>query len=167
MLSKKIEAVLNKQINYELSAWYNYLAMQAWFENANWAGFARWMKMQASEELEHANRIFEFIHDRGGSVELESVAKPSATYKTPRAVFTRAAEMERQNTKAIHACYALAVEEKDYATQSHLKWFIDEQVEEEKITREIEALLEMAGDEQSAIFMLNRQLGERAASSKD
>src|SRR5262245_48804321 len=130
MLSKKIEAILNKQINYELSAWYNYLAMQAWFENANWAGFASWMKMQAGEELEHANRIFEFIHDRGGSVELEAVEKPSATYKTPRAVFTRAAEMERQNTKAIHACYALAIEEKDYATQSHLKWFIDEQVEE-------------------------------------
>lgn len=163
MLSKKIEAVLNKQINYELSAWYNYLAMQAWFENANLGGFARWMKMQAAEELQHANRIFEFVHDRGGCVELDKVEKPTATYKTPREVFARATELERQNTKAIHGCYALAAEEKDYATQSHLKWFIDEQVEEEKTTREIEALLEMAGDDQSALFMINRQLGERAA----
>lgn len=162
MLSKKIESALNKQINYELNAWYNYLAMQAWFENANLGGFARWMKMQAGEELQHANRIFEFIHDRGGRVELDKVEKPAAAYKTPRDVFARATEMERQNTKSIHDVYALAIEEKDYATQSHLKWFIDEQVEEEKITREIEALLEMAANDQSALFMLNRQLGERA-----
>jgi len=163
MLSKKIEAGLNKQINHETNAWYQYLAMAAWFENANWTGFARWMKVQAGEELEHMNRLFEFVHDRGGKVELEQVGKPSGSFKSAREVFTRAAELERQNTKSIHALYAAAVEEKDYATQSHLKWFIDEQVEEEKITREIEGLLEMAGDDQSALLMLNRQLGDRAS----
>lgn len=163
MLSKKIEAGLNKQINHEANAWYNYLALAAWFENANWAGFARWMKVQAGEELEHMHRLFEFVNDRGGRVELEKLDTPSADFKQPRDVFTRAAEMERQNTKSIHALYAVAVEEKDYATQSHLKWFIDEQVEEEKITREIEGLLDMAGNDKSALLMLNRQLGERAS----
>ncbi len=165
MLSKTIEAGLNKQINYEASAWYNYLAMSAWFEHANWTGFAQWMKVQAGEELEHMHRLFTFVNDRGGKVALEKIEKPSADFKQPREVFTRATEMERQNTKSIHALYAVAIEEKDYATQSHLKWFIDEQVEEEKITREIEGLLDLAGNDQSALLMLNRQLGERA--SKD
>ena len=163
MLSKSIESGLNKQINHETNAWYNYLAMSAWFEDANLVGFARWMKVQAAEELEHMQRLFEFLNDRGGKVELEKVDKPAAVFKSPRAVFARATELERQNTKSIHALYAMAIEAKDYATQSHLKWFIDEQVEEEKVTREIEALLEMAGDDQSALFMLNRQLGERAS----
>lgn len=163
MLSKKIEAGLNKQINHEASAWYNYLAMSAWFEHENWTGFARWMRVQAGEELEHMQRLFNFVNDRGGKVTLETIAQPSVTFKEPREAFTRATEMEQANTKSIHALYAIAVEEKDYATQSHLKWFIDEQVEEEKLTREIEGLLDLAGNDKSALLMLNRQLGERAS----
>src|SRR5262249_48943164 len=155
-----------RQIGHEIAAWYNYLAMEAWFESANLAGFARWMQTQAAEELVHTRKLFTFVLDRGGKIDLDKIEKPTVTFKTPRELFTRAAELERQNTRSIYEVYAMAIEEKDYATQSHLKWFIDEQVEEEKITREIEALLEMAGTDQGAIFMLNRQLGERAATEK-
>src|SRR5262249_56013349 len=116
MLSKKIEAALNKQINCELNAWYNYLAMQAWFENANLNGFARWMKMQAGEELQHANRIFEFVHDRGGRVELEKVEKPVVGYKTPRDAFARATEMEPHNTPPITTPYPLPLAETNHTT---------------------------------------------------
>ncbi len=162
MLSKKIEAALNEQINHEMEAFYNYLAMEAWFEDANLSGFARWMKVQSAEELDHMRRVFEYINDRGGKVHLEQVNKPTASFKTPREVFARAAELEQANTKSIHRCYALAVEERDYATQTALQWFINEQVEEEKITKEITALLDRAGDEAGALLILNRQFGDRA-----
>lgn len=162
MLSKKIETLLNKQINHELTAAYNYLAMQAWFESANLAGFATWMRHQATEELQHGMKLFTFLNDRGGNVKLETVEKPTTGYKTPKEVFARAAELEQTNTRSIHELYAAAIEEKDYATQSCLKWFIDEQVEEEKTTKEISALLEMAGDSKSALLHLNAQFGQRA-----
>ncbi|MFO0972346.1 MAG: ferritin [Phycisphaerae bacterium] len=163
MLSKKIEAALNKQLNHEMTAFYHYLAMEAWFEEHNLSGFANWMRAQGLEELEHCRRIFKYVSDRGGAIDLQAIGKPPSTFKSPRAVFAKAAELETDNTRAIHAVYALAVDENDYATQSAMKWFIDEQVEEEKTTREIEALLAMAGDNQSAMLLLNSKLGERAA----
>ncbi len=164
MLSKKIETLLNKQINYEFTAAYNYLAMKAWFENANLAGFANWMQHQAVEELQHAMKLFQFVCDRGGQVKLESVDKPAGGYKTPREVFAKATQLEKGNTKSINDLYAAAVADSDYATESHLKWFIDEQVEEEKTTREIEELLDIVGDSRSALLQLNHQLGQRAGS---
>src|SRR5262252_7617650 len=120
MLSQSIEALLNKQINHELNAAYHYLAMRAWFETANLSGFTRWMSQQAQEEVEHAMKIFKFVCDRGGTVSLEAIAKPTTGYNAPQEVFTRAAELERVNTKSIHELYAAALNERDYATQSFL-----------------------------------------------
>ncbi|MCC5828900.1 MAG: ferritin [Phycisphaeraceae bacterium] len=161
MLKPNIEAALNKQVNHEMAAAYNYFAMEAWFERENLAGFARWMRIQREEELVHARKLFQYILDRGGKVELEAVAKPNADFKAAKDVFTRAFEQERANTRSIHAVYELAVNEKDYATQQMLQWFIEEQVEEEKITSETEALLEMAGDNPSALLLLNEKFGNR------
>src|SRR5262245_2417323 len=111
MLSKKIETLLNKQINYEFTAAYNYLAMKAWFESANLAGFANWMQHQAVEEIEHAMKLFQFVCDRGGQVRLDSVDKPGGGYKTPREVFAKATQLEKNNTKSINDLYAAAVAE--------------------------------------------------------
>jgi len=163
MLDQQVLDALNKQINHEMTAAYNYLAMEAWFEHANLTGFAQWMHQQRLEELDHATKLFQFVNHRGGRVQLDAVAKPNAEFKDPRDVFAKAFALERKNTEAIHELYELATQKKDYATQSMLKWFIDEQVEEEDTTSEIEALLEMAGDDTSALLMLNRQLGERVA----
>ena len=110
-------------------------------------------------------KLFQFVCDRGGQVRLDSVDKPAGTYKTARDVFARATQLEKSNTKSINDLYAAAVAEQDYATESHLKWFIDEQVEEEKTTREIEELLDIAGDSRSALLQLNHQLGQRVGKS--
>ncbi len=160
-LQASIETALNRQINHEMAAAYSYLAMEAWFEQQNLAGFATWMRVQREEELEHARLIFSYVHDRGGKVTLGAVDGPQGEFGSPREVFARASELERGNTKAIHEVYELALKEKDYATQSMLKWFIDEQVEEEKTTTEIEALLDMAGDNRSALLLLDAKLGSR------
>ena len=161
MLTKKTEAALNKQINHELRAAYSYMAMEAWFEEQNLKGFAAWMKAQHAEEMAHARKIFDFVVDCGGKVELEPVPKPRMAFKSALEVFSTSVGLEKGNTAAIYALYALAVEEKDYATQSLLKWFIDEQVEEEDTVTEIESLLQLAGDNSSAILLLNEKYGAR------
>ncbi|MEX0774182.1 MAG: ferritin [Phycisphaeraceae bacterium] len=163
MLDAKIEAALNKQINHEITAAYHYLAMAAWCEHESLTGFASWMKLQRQEELKHAQRFFDYLNDRGGTVALQPIEAPKGKFKSPKDVFLRAFELEQINTKAIYDLYQLALDLKDFATQSMLKWFIDEQVEEEKTAREIEDLLELAADNKSALLLLNRQLGERTA----
>ena len=61
----------------------------------------------------------------------------------------------------INDIYALAQKENDYAVQSALQWFIDEQVEEEKSALEIVRQLKMIGDETTPLLMLDSKLGAR------
>ncbi len=161
MLDAKIETALNHQINQEMAAAYNYLAMAAHFEAMNLKGFAQWMYVQRREELEHAERLWTYVLDRGGRLDLAAVNKPKAEFNTVREVFETALKQERQNTKSIHELYELAFELKDYPTQSHLKWFIDEQVEEEKIMEETLGMIDLAGDDKGALLVLNQQFGQR------
>ena len=74
MLSDKMQAAMNKQINAELHSAYIYLSMSAYFESENLRGFANWMRVQAQEEVGHAMRFFGFINERRGRVILEAVA---------------------------------------------------------------------------------------------
>jgi len=159
-LSDSIEEALNNQINHEMAAAYNYLAMAAHLDESNLSGFARWMKTQREEELDHARRLIDYLIDRGGSLDLAAVDKPATRYESVLEVFRTALTLEQANTQSIHELYRLAVEEQDYATQSFLKWFLDEQVEEEKIVEEAIGLLEHAGENASAVLVLNQQFGE-------
>jgi ferritin len=65
-------------------------------------------------------------------------------------------------SKLIHTLYDLAVKKHDHATQLELQWFITEQVEEEKMVGTIVDQLRMAGDNQAALLMLDREMGVRA-----
>jgi len=165
MLDPKIEAALNRQINHEMAAAYNYMAMAAWFEYNNLTGFASWMTNQRTEELAHAHKLFQYVLDRGGKIDLDAVDKPKSEFSDVHEVFAMALEMEKENTETINDLYVMANELGDYATQSHLQWFLDEQVEEEKVFDEIKGLLELAGEDRTALLYLNDKLGARPSES--
>ena len=80
---------------------------------------------------------------------------------SPLDAFEHALAHEQRVTASIHAIYALAVQENDYATMSMLKWFIDEQVEEEKNADEIIQHLKLIGNDGVGLLMLDRKLAER------
>ncbi|MFH2021464.1 MAG: ferritin [archaeon] len=160
-ISKKIQEVMNKQINHEFYSAYLYLGMAAYFENQNLKGFANWMKKQAQEEMTHGMKFFNFINERNGEVSLEMVAKPAGKWKSPLQVFEEAYAHELKVTELIYNIVALATAEKDYASKSFLKWFVDEQVEEEANASEIVHKLKLAGDSKGALIMLDRELGAR------
>jgi len=161
MLSKKLEAALNEQIKHEKYSAYMYLAMSAQCEEANMKGFARWLRVQAQEELSHALRIFDYINERGGRVRLQAIDEPPMEYGTPLQMFEKVYEHEQKVTGFINALYDLARSENDYPTQIHLNWFIEEQVEEEASASEIVETLKMIGEKGHALVMLDRELGKR------
>ena len=162
MLSERMLGALNEQINAELSSAYQYLAMAAYFESINLEGSARWMKRQSQEEVEHAMKIFEFIHDRDGRVSLGAVAQPQAEFGSPLTVWDAVLRQEQNVTARVHALYALARDEKDYATEVMLQWFVNEQVEEEKQVKVILEQVRTIGPASSAIFFVDRHLGKEA-----
>ncbi|GAB4427982.1 MAG: ferritin [Anaerolineae bacterium] len=163
MLSEKMQAAMNKQINAELHSAYIYLSMAAYFEDQNLPGFAHWMRLQAKEEVGHAMKFFDFIVERRGRVLLEPVAAVPTDWPSPLAVFENALAHEQKVTGLINDLVNLAIAEKDHASNSFLQWFVDEQVEEEASADAIVQKLKMAGDTPVALLILDQELGEREA----
>ena len=160
-LSKKMQDALNEQIKEEMASAYIYLAMAAYCESINLPGFARWMQAQSNEELAHAMKFYGYINERGGRVIFQALEQPETEFEGPVDVFEKTLAHEQYITGRIHKLYALATEEKDYASTGLLQWFVDEQVEEESNATEILDILKMIGDKGQALFMVDRQLGSR------
>lgn len=162
MLSTTLQEAINSQIRDEFYASHLYLSMAAYFEDANLSGCAKWMRLQSAEEREHAMRFFDYLTDRGARVWLQAINEVPSTFASVLDVFEKALAHEQKVTASICSIYDLAVQEKDYATQVMLNWFVEEQVEEEKSAGEVIALLKMAGESGQALIMLDRQLGSRS-----
>jgi ferritin len=163
MLGKTLQDAMNEQIKNELYSAYLYLSMSAYCEAANLPGFAHWMRMQAEEEVSHAMKFYQFIHERGGRVVLQAIDQPPVEFQSPLNAFEQTLEHEQKVTAMIHDLYTLAAQEKDYASQAFLQWFVTEQVEEEDSATQIVETLKMIGDKGHALLMLDRELGRREA----
>ncbi len=164
-LKDKIVSALNKQINEELFSSYLYLSMSAWFESQNLKGFAGWMRAQSREEREHAMRIFDFVHEAGGTVQLAALAAPRTKWSGAVEVFEETCAHEAKITALINGLVDLAASEKDHATANMLQWFVAEQVEEEANASDILAKLKMIGSSMGSLLYLDKALGKR--DSKD
>ncbi len=161
MLSKALEKAFNDQINHELSSSYLYLSMAAYAESQNLPGFAHWLKLQTKEETGHGMKLYKFVNERGGRVELQKIDQPILEFKSPTALFEEVLKHERKITVLINKLYELALEEKDYAAQVLLHEFIGEQVEEEATASSILETLKLAGEKGHALIMMDRQLARR------
>jgi ferritin len=164
MLTQKMQDALNAQIQAEsYSAWL-YLAMAAHAEQANFKGMAQWLRAQHQEELSHAYKLFDYVHDRGGKVTLKTLEAPPAEFGAPLALFEQVYRHEQHVTSLIHKLYELAVAEKDVATQVFLSWYVNEQVEEEANASEIVEKLKLIGEKSGGIWYLDKELGKRGKS---
>jgi ferritin len=162
MLKDNIQKALNKQINDELYSSYLYLAMAAHFETENLNGFAHWMKLQSQEEYGHAMKIYEYVFQRNGKVTLAKIDAPAESWKSIIDVFEEIYSHEQKISASIDAIVGLAFAEKDYATNNFLQWFVGEQVEEEATALYILDKAKLIGDNRNGIFMLDKELGQRA-----
>jgi len=163
MISKRIEKALNEQIREEVFSSYLYLAMHAWFHSNNLSGMAHWMRVQTKEEQNHAMKIFDYIIERGGAVELQAIDKPKKEWSSPLEAFKESLTHERHITACIHRLLEAAQAEKDYGTVNFLQWFVKEQVEEEGNVEPIVAVLEKVGDNLAALYGMDHHLGKRGA----
>lgn len=160
-LSDSMTAAINDQIKAEFDSAYIYLAMSAYFEDSGLAGMAHWMKKQYKEEVEHAEKFIDYLYERGARVIIPEIARPKESYNDALDVFRTAYNHEQYVTSRIYKLVDMAVAEKDYATQSMLKWFVDEQMEEEDNTGGIVAKLEFLGDDKHSVYMVDRELSAR------
>jgi ferritin len=163
MLKANVQEALNSQINAEVASAYLYLAMAAYFESKNFHGLARWMEVQAREEWGHAMKIFHQVNERGGRVVLKQIDAPPTEWRSVLEVFEHSLAHEMKVTEMIHSLVKLTTGECDYATLAFLQWFVTEQVEEENQVIEIVEKLKLMGESHVGLFMLDSELGKRAA----
>ncbi|HSR52193.1 MAG TPA: ferritin [Acidobacteriota bacterium] len=161
MLSDKMEKELNKQVNAELESFYIYLSMAAYMESIDLLGFAHWMRQQADEEMEHAMKIYDYIHERDGRVVLQKIGAPPSDWEGVAAAFKSAYEQEVAISKKIDKIVDLAIKEADHATHSFMQWFVNEQVEEVATVKTIIQKLKLIDGAAGGLFLLDREMGQR------
>ena len=164
MLSDKMQNALNEQINKEMYSAYLYMAMSAQATDMGLDGFAKWFMVQYHEEMFHAMKIYEYVFDRNGRVELKGIEEPPKEFESIKDMFEKTLEHEQFVTKSINDLVDLAISEKDHATNSFLQWYVDEQVEEESNDHEILGKIDMLSDGKkgSGLYMLDKEMGSRA-----
>jgi ferritin len=160
-MNRTVLTAVNRQINSELAASYAYLAMSAYCERQKFVGAARWLRLQSQEEYGHAMKLFDFVLARDGEVDLKAIEEPHATFASVAEVFERAFEQEQEVSRQIDALYEVALQEKAFAVAAELHWFLTEQVEEERVARQIVAKFKMVGADPSSLLDLDRELGAR------
>lgn len=167
MLSEKLLDEMNLQIKHELYSAHYYLAMAAYCEAEDLSGFANFFLEQAKEENFHAMKFFDFVNEMDGRVKILELEEPDNDFGSPLKVFEAALEHEKFVTSRIYKLMDIAIEEKEHATISFLKWFIDEQVEEENMMKDIIASLERVEGKASGLYMIDKELGQRVFSPED
>jgi ferritin len=161
MLNKKVEDAINDQINAELYSAYLYYSMAAYFEARALGGMAHWMRMQAIEEMGHANKFFNYVNERAGRVTLTKIDAPDVEWESPLKVFQAAYEHETVVSARINKLMDLAMSQSDHATANLLQWFVAEQVEEEATADDIVQKLKMVASTEGGMFLLDQELGKR------
>jgi len=161
MLSDNLLKNLNDQVNFEFYSSYTYLAMAAYAESVDLSGIANFFRVQAQEELFHAMKLYDYIFQKNGVVELDKIDKPESKYESIIDVFETGYKHEQLVTSRIYKLADIASEEKEHATISLLRWFIDEQVEEENTFNTLLKKIKRAEDNPAALYMLDEELATR------
>ncbi len=161
MLKEKMLNALNEQINAEQYSALLYLSMSAWFSDKGLPGFANWMYIQYQEEFTHANKLFNYVVERGEKPMLKAIDQMPVEWDGIIEIYEATLKHEQLVTSLIDNLVDVAIEVKDHATQSFLQWFVDEQVEEEANVTEILDNLKLIDGQGNGIFMLDREMRTR------
>lgn len=164
-MNTTVLAAINEQINSEFEASYTYLAMAAFCERQRFTGASKWLRLQSDEERLHALKLFDFVLARDGAVDLKAIDQPKVSFDSLPAVFEHALAHEQRVTVQINSLYELCFGEKAFAEMTELQWFLTEQVEEEKVAREIVAKFRLVKGDPGSILDLDRELGARSTAA--
>lgn len=152
MLPEKLTNALNDQFNNELQASHAYTAMAAYFSKKGYHGFANFFLIQSREEHVHAMKFYDYLVTMDEKPVLQGLQEPTNQFASALDVLESSLSQEQQVTSNIYALVTLADELQEHATLSFLDWFIEEQMEEEKMFRDI--ITRMRGIEEGREYFL-------------
>jgi ferritin len=165
MLNKKIEDAFNEQINKETYSAYLYQSLSAHAKHIGLNGVANWFQIQVQEEISHAQKLYNYINERGGKVK-QAIEEPPSEFENIQNMFEETLKHEEFITKSINELMDLAMNERDHASQIFLQWFVTEQIEEEDNVNEILNTLKLIGNSGNGLRMFDKELAARVFTIK-
>ncbi len=158
VLKEEIVAILNKQIKMEAHSSAAYLAMAGWCDVEGYDNCAEFFFKQSDEERKHQLKLFHYLADMECPAISPTVAETQHEFGKLREVFEKALEMEMAVTDSIHEIMAECRKHNDFATEEFMRWFVQEQIEEEYVARRTLELFDVLGEDQIALGMIEERV---------
>ena len=152
---------LNEQMNFELESAYIYATMSAYLDDLNMKGMTHFIDEQVKEEVEHAEKIKDFLQETGYGIKYRPLDPGDGNFDSILAVFAKALEHEKVVTARIHDLVDEAKAENDQRVLNLLTWFVDEQIEEEDTCGTLVERLERIDGHWNGLYILDKELSTR------
>ncbi|MCG7390004.1 MULTISPECIES: non-heme ferritin [Pantoea] len=159
MLTAEMTSRLNDQLNLEFFSANLYLQMSAWCSDKGLEGAAAFLKEHSREEMEHMQRLFEYLSDTGAMPVLGTIAAPPVAYNSLPELLEQALDHEKLITRKINELAHAAITSLDYSTFNFLQWYVAEQHEEEKLFKTVLDKLALVGNKGEGLFLVDKDLG--------
>lgn len=156
MLNKKVEEILNVQVEKEGYSSQLYLAMASWAEVQGYPGVAKWLYAQSEEERVHMLKLIGYINERGEHAVIPAMKQPPVKQKNLKDMFDAVLAHERYISESINEIVAVCMKENDYTTHNWIQWFVTEQIEEEASVTAIIDKLNLVGERN--LYMFDRDI---------
>ncbi|WP_312204058.1 non-heme ferritin [Mixta calida] len=160
MLTNEMTARLNDQLNLEFYSANLYLQMSAWCSDKGFEGAAAFLKSHSREEMEHMQRLFDYLSDTGVMPVLGSITAPPVSFNSLADLFQQTYEHEQLITRKINELAHAAMISQDYSTFHFLQWYVAEQHEEEKLFKSVLDKLALVGDSGKSLFFVDKDLAQ-------
>lgn len=164
MLDKKVYELINDQINKELYSAYLYMQFADFYADEGLDGYENYFLIQAQEERDHAMIFRKYLLENDEVPKLKAIDEPDKKFESGdfMAPLEAALEHEKYVTSLIDNIYAAAEEVKDYRACQFLKWFIDEQMEEEDNANDMISKMKLFGADKRSLYELDKEYATRS-----
>ncbi|MBK7886619.1 MAG: ferritin [Bacteroidetes bacterium] len=158
MISKKIEKLLNQQIDLEADSSSFYLAMASWAERSGYNGVSAFLYRHSDEERLHMLKLIKFVNERGGAALIPALKSPPINFKGVSEVFELLLKHEVKVSNEINKLVEHCLADKDYTTHNFLQWYVAEQIEEERLARNLLDKIKLIGSDKGGMYLFDRDL---------
>jgi ferritin len=165
LITKKVEKALNEHLELEMNAVYSYLSVASWCEREGLEGSAKFFFKQSAEENTHFMKFFSYINEVGGHALVPALKAPKYEFKSIAEAVEMALGHEQKVTKAIYKIITLSKSEGDHATEDFLRFFVDEQKEEEVQFKRILDKIKLIGGGPQSLYYIDKEFDKLSATT--
>jgi ferritin len=140
--------------------------MSAWCAINGFDGASSFLRHHSSEEMQHMNKIFDYLVDNDVMPILNPVEVTKTKFESLESVLREAHGHEKIITDQINRLSHIAIESQDYTTFHFLQWYVFEQQEEEKLFQFVLNKVNLVKDSRSGSLLLDKDLMEMSKQKK-